>query len=50
MFAIFVFVLSFQSCRKVPAGNVGIRVHLLGTAKGVDVEELPVGRYHIGIN
>ncbi len=37
-------------CSKVPAGNVGIKVYLLGKSKGVDTEELPVGRYWIGIN
>ena len=36
--------------RKVPAGYVGIKVYLLGSDKGVDVEELPVGRYFLGIN
>jgi regulator of protease activity HflC (stomatin/prohibitin superfamily) len=38
------------SCSKVPAGNVGIKVHLLGNSKGVDSEELGPGRYWIGIN
>ena len=37
-------------CSKVPAGHVGIKVYLLGTSKGVDSEELGVGRYWIGIN
>ncbi|NHJ88063.1 MAG: prohibitin family protein [Asgard group archaeon] len=37
-------------CRKVPAGHVGIKVYLLGSDKGVDTEELKVGRYWIGIN
>lgn len=37
-------------CSKVPAGHVGVKVYLLGGAKGVDSEELPVGRYWIGIN
>lgn len=35
---------------KVEAGNVGVKVHLLGTSKGVDNEVLGVGRYWIGIN
>lgn len=35
---------------KVPAGNVGIKVNLLGSEKGVQIEELGVGRYWIGIN
>jgi regulator of protease activity HflC (stomatin/prohibitin superfamily) len=37
-------------CSKVPAGHVGVKVYLLGTDKGVDHEELGVGRYWIGIN
>lgn len=37
-------------CSKVPAGNVGVKVYLLGGDKGVDSEELGVGRYWIGIN
>jgi regulator of protease activity HflC (stomatin/prohibitin superfamily) len=40
----------FSSCSKVPAGNVGVKVYLLGQKKGVDSEVLGVGRYHIGIN
>ena len=38
------------ACSKVPAGNVGVKAYLLGTNKGVDVEELGPGRYYIGIN
>lgn len=38
------------SCEKVPAGNVGIKVYLLGSEKGVDHEVLGVGRYTIGLN
>ena len=34
----------------VPAGNVGIKVNLLGGDKGVDSEVLGVGRYWIGWN
>lgn len=30
---------------KIGQGYVGIRVNLLGSSKGVEVEELPVGRY-----
>jgi regulator of protease activity HflC (stomatin/prohibitin superfamily) len=40
----------FASCSKVPAGHVGVKVYLLGGAKGVDSEELGTGRYWIGIN
>lgn len=43
-------VLILSSCRKVPAGNVGIKYYLLGSEKGVDKEELSPGRYYIGIN
>lgn len=41
---------SVAACSKVPAGNVGVKVYLLGGSKGVDIEELGVGRYWIGIN
>lgn len=37
-------------CSRVPAGNVGVKVYLLGTSKGVDTEELGPGRYWIGVN
>jgi len=45
-----VVALSLVGCSKVPAGNVGVKVYLLGTNKGVDHEELGVGRYWIGLN
>lgn len=35
---------------KVPAGNVGVKVYLLGGSKGVDSEVLGTGRYWMGIN
>lgn len=38
------------ACSKVPAGNVGVKVYLLGSSKGVDVETLGPGRYWIGWN
>jgi len=38
------------ACSKVPAGNVGVKVYLLGQKKGVDTEELGTGRYWVGIN
>lgn len=41
---------ALSSCSKVPAGHVGVKVYLLGGAKGVDTEELGAGRYFIGIN
>jgi regulator of protease activity HflC (stomatin/prohibitin superfamily) len=44
-------LLAFSiSCSKVPAGYVGVKVHLLGDSKGVDNEILGVGRYWIGVN
>lgn len=42
--------LMFVGCSKVPSGHVGIKVYLLGSAKGVESEELGVGRYWIGFN
>lgn len=45
-----ILVAFVTGCSKVPAGNVGIKAYLLGTSKGVDVEELGPGRYWIGIN
>lgn len=48
-FAIFTMaLLLFASCSRVPAGNVGIKFHLLGGSKGVDYEELNPGLYWIG--
>lgn len=44
------FVPSLTACSKVPAGNVGVKVYLLGGDKGVDSEELGPGRYWIGFN
>lgn len=38
------------ACSKVPAGNVGVKVNLLGSDKGVSSEELGPGRYYIGMN
>ena len=39
---------SVAACSYVPAGNVGVKVNMLGGAKGVDTEILPVGKYWIG--
>lgn len=50
IFALMCFVFGMTACSKVPAGNVGVKVYLLGKSKGVDTEELPVGRYWIGWN
>ena len=41
---------TLAACSYVPAGNVGVKVYLLGGDKGVDSEVLGVGRYWIGIN
>lgn len=35
---------------KVQAGNVGVRVYLLGSSKGIDSEEVGPGRYWVGWN
>lgn len=43
-------LFGIRSCTTVPAGHVGVEVHLLGGAKGVDVEERGVGRYFLGLN
>ena len=43
-------LLSMAACSKVPAGNVGVKVNLLGSDKGVDVQTLSPGRYYIGWN
>jgi regulator of protease activity HflC (stomatin/prohibitin superfamily) len=52
VYLILFMVLTFGSvaCTKVPSGNVGVKVYLLGGNKGVDTEELGVGRYWIGWN
>lgn len=42
--------LALAACSTVPSGHVGVKVYLLGSSKGVDTEELGVGRYWIGIN
>lgn len=42
--------LSVAACDRVPAGNVGVKVNLLGGDKGVDTEELSPGRYWVGMN
>jgi regulator of protease activity HflC (stomatin/prohibitin superfamily) len=52
LFAVIALVsLSTVGCyQTVPAGNVGVKVYMLGTNKGVDNSVLGVGRYWIGIN
>jgi regulator of protease activity HflC (stomatin/prohibitin superfamily) len=44
------FGLFLASCDRVPAGNVGVKVNLYGSDKGVSIEELGPGKYWIGIN
>lgn len=41
---------TLAACQYVPAGNVGVKVNLLGGDKGVDTEILGVGRYWLGMN
>lgn len=45
-----ILLLVLTACSKVPAGNVGIKVYLLGGQKGVDTEQLGPGRYWVGWN
>jgi regulator of protease activity HflC (stomatin/prohibitin superfamily) len=48
--ALLLISVSVVACSKVPAGNVGVKVYLLGQEKGVDKEILGPGRYWIGMN
>lgn len=50
LFAVAMMAALAVGCSKVPAGHVGVKVYLLGGEKGVDSEELSVGRYWIGVN
>lgn len=51
LFALLALLVSVVvSCSKVPSGYVGVKVYLLGSDKGVDTEELGVGRYLVGLN
>lgn len=43
-------IVIFTNLTKVTAGNVGVKVHLLGSSKGVDSEEVGPGRYWVGWN
>lgn len=47
VFALIYVIASFET---VPAGNVGVVVYLLGGDKGVDSEEIGVGRKWVGMN
>ncbi|EGQ8536159.1 TPA: SPFH domain-containing protein [Vibrio parahaemolyticus] len=42
--------LTMTGCSKITAGHVGIKVNLLGGDKGVQAEEVGVGRYWVGMN
>jgi regulator of protease activity HflC (stomatin/prohibitin superfamily) len=46
----FLIIFGVHSCTTVPNGYVGVVVHMLGGAKGVDVEERGMGRYFLGFN
>lgn len=46
----FLMFLFLTACSYVEPGYVGVKVNLLGGEKGVDTQELPVGRYWIGWN
>ena len=50
MVALLSMVALVTGCSKVPHGNVGLKVLLLGSEKGVDVIELTPGRHWIGVN
>ena len=50
LFLVLAALYAFHSIRTVQAGYVGIKVHLLGSSKGVENEVLGVGRYWIGWN
>lgn len=43
-------MLALAACQKVPAGNVGVKVYLYGSDKGVNAEEVGPGRYWLGFN
>lgn len=49
LLAVLIFgIWGISSWQKVPAGNVGVHVYLLGGEKGVDSVVRPVGRHFIG--
>lgn len=50
LFLVLLMAVSMIACSKVPVGNVGVKVYLLGGEKGVDSVELSPGRYWIGYN
>lgn len=48
--AISLLASTLLACSQVPPGEVGIKVNLLGSSKGVDNEILTTGKYWIGFN
>ncbi len=50
LIAVLLVAIFVSGCSNVPPGNVGMIVHLLGGAKGIDHEEVGVGRYWLGWN
>lgn len=50
LLAVFGLMFVLTGCDNVPVGSVGIIVHKLGGTKGVDSEEVGVGRYWLGVN
>lgn len=43
-------IVSLMFLQKVPAGYVGVKVDLLGSDKGVSVQEVGPGRHFVGVN
>lgn len=43
-------LVAVSACGKVPAGHKGVKVKLYGTSKGVNAQEMGVGRYWLGFN
>jgi len=52
LFAVFGFLLVLAGCsyEKVPVGNVGVKVDLYGTDKGVQAQQVGPGRYWLTFN
>lgn len=48
--SVFTLIYVIAAFETVPAGNVGVVVYLLGGDKGVDSEEIGVGRKWVGMN
>ena len=43
-------IMGMKSCTSIPQGNVGVKINLYGSEKGVDGEVLPPGRYFLTWN